>query len=88
MSLTVSRKRLLESPDANLSGDGYRETAAVLSKWPMVTLGDVARVSAGDRALRDEKCFSGGTIPFFRTSDVGVVHLDHNIRESRDLGRE
>lgn len=40
MALTVSRKRLLESDDINLSGDRYRETAAVQSKWPMVKLGD------------------------------------------------
>jgi type I restriction enzyme M protein len=40
MVLTISRKRLLESSDINLSGDRYRETAAVQSKWPMVKLGD------------------------------------------------
>jgi type I restriction enzyme M protein len=41
MALTVSRKRLLESPDVNLSGDRYREAAAVQSKWPIVELGQV-----------------------------------------------
>jgi len=40
LALTVSRKRLFESPDINLSGDRYRETAAVQRKWPMVKLGD------------------------------------------------
>ena len=40
LALTVSRKRLLESGDINLSGDRYRETAAVQRKWPMVKLGD------------------------------------------------
>jgi len=40
MALTVSRKRLLESGDINLSGDRYREIAAVQSKWLMVKLGD------------------------------------------------
>jgi len=38
--LSVPRARLLESPDINLSGDRYRETAAVQRKWPMVKLGD------------------------------------------------
>jgi len=41
MALTVSRKRLLDSGDINLSGDRYRVVAAVQSKWPMVKLGNV-----------------------------------------------
>jgi len=85
MALTVSRKRLLDSGDINLSGDRYRVVAAVQSKWPMVKLGEVAQVSAGDGAPQDKKCFLGGTIPFFRTSDIGAVHLDANLCESRDL---
>jgi len=40
IALTISRKRLLESGDMNLSGDRYRETAAIHRKWPMVRLGD------------------------------------------------
>ena len=40
MALLVTRKRLLDNPDCNLSGDRYRKTAAVQSKWPMVKLGD------------------------------------------------
>jgi len=43
IALTVSRKRLLESGDMNLSGDRYRETAAIHSKWPIVKLGEVCR---------------------------------------------
>jgi type I restriction enzyme M protein len=41
LALTVSRKRLLDSGDINLSGDRYRKTAAVQSKWPLVELGNV-----------------------------------------------
>ena len=47
MALAVSRKRLLKSGDVNLSGDRYRETAAVQSKWPMVKLGEVCEVISG-----------------------------------------
>ncbi len=48
ISLTVSRKRLLESPDINLSGDRYRVAAALpAGKWPMVKLGEVCKVVAG-----------------------------------------
>lgn len=42
MSLTISRKRLLESPDINLSGERYRAPATRSSgKWPMVKLGEL-----------------------------------------------
>jgi len=47
MALTVSRKRLLDSGDINLSGDRYRVVAAVQSKWPMVKLGEVCEVISG-----------------------------------------
>jgi len=41
IALTVSRKRLLESGDMNLSGDRYRVAAVAHSKSPMVELGEV-----------------------------------------------
>lgn len=46
--LRVPRKQLLESPDINLSGDRYRVAAVRHSgKWPMVKLGEVCEVIAG-----------------------------------------
>jgi len=44
MALAVSRKRLLDSGDVNLSGDRYRKAIAVQSKWPMVKLGEVCEL--------------------------------------------
>jgi len=41
MALTVSRKRLLESTDCNLSGDRYRAAVLSSSDWPMVKLRQV-----------------------------------------------
>jgi type I restriction enzyme M protein len=83
--LAVGRKRLLESPDVNLSGDRYRVVAARhTGKWPMVKLEDVATVSAGNGAPQEDEHFAGGTIPFFRTSDVGKVHFATDLKESRD----
>jgi len=47
-TLRVPRARLLESPDINLSGDRYRVAAARhTGKWPMVKLGEVCKVIAG-----------------------------------------
>ena len=40
MALTVSRKRLLESGECNLSGDRYQYSHQASTRWPMVKLGD------------------------------------------------
>lgn len=46
--LTVSRKRLLESSDINLSGERYRVAVARLAgNYPMVKLADICAVIAG-----------------------------------------
>ncbi len=52
MALTVSRKRLLESLDIILSGNRYRETAAVQSNWPMVKLGEVCVIDPPKTEVR------------------------------------
>lgn len=52
MALTVSRKRILESPDIGLSGDRYRETTAIHSKWPMVKLGEACLIDPPKTEVR------------------------------------
>jgi type I restriction enzyme M protein len=64
MALTVSCKRLLESPDINLSGDRYRKTAAVQSKWPMVKLGEVCKVISGQSPDGSTYNNRGEGVPF------------------------
>ncbi len=46
-----------------------------MTKWITKPLGDVAIVGAGNSAPQDEALFAGGIYPFFRTSDVGRVHI-------------
>lgn len=54
IALTVSRDRLLESPDCNLSGERYREIAVrVNAKWPMVKLRDVCRINPPKSEFKD-----------------------------------
>jgi len=47
-------------------------------------LSDVASIAAGNPAPKGPKAFDGGTHPFIRTSDVGVIHIGA-IGSSRDL---
>lgn len=51
--------------------------------WETRSLGDVARVGAGNSAPQSKLLFAGGTEPFFRTSDVGRVHFG-SISEAAD----
>ena len=51
--------------------------------WPIVRLGDVCDITAGNSAPQDKTLFLDGTHPFIRTSDVGELHFGTIVR-SRD----
>ena len=86
MALTVSRKRLLESPDCNLSGERYRAVAVRGNcKWPMVTLGDITdgkpQYGSGAR-----KVPSNGKVRYIRITDIddsGILKDDNIVSPSR-----
>jgi len=52
--------------------------------WQFTTLGEVATISAGNSAPQGEEHYLNGVHPFFRTSDVGSVHLSNNLTHTRD----
>ena len=69
MAHAVSRKRLLESVDCNLSGDRYRPVALRPSgKWPMVKLGEVCEILNG-YAFKSENYVASG-IRIIRITNV------------------
>lgn len=45
------------------------------TNWQTKKLGEVCEVNAGNSAPQKKEYFVDGKYPFFRTSDVGVVHL-------------
>jgi len=62
MVLTVSRSRLLESTDINLSGDRYRVAVVrPTGKWPLVELGEICEITKGSPITKKEAVF--GPIP-------------------------
>jgi type I restriction enzyme M protein len=73
MSLTVSRKYLLESGDVNLSGGLYRVVAAVQSKWPMVKLGEVIRTITPPKKIQKAEFGKAGTYPIIDQSQDEIV---------------
>jgi type I restriction enzyme M protein len=81
----VSKSEISANGDYNLSGDSYKVgTDYSLSKWPMVKLSEISKISAGNSAPQDDESFRDGKYPFFRTSDVGAVHLSTNLVKVND----
>lgn len=81
----VKKEKIAENTEYNLSGDLYRLTTDyVNAKWPVVEVGEVCSVSSGNSAPQNKKLFIDGRYPFYRTSDVGDVHLSDNLRKVRD----
>jgi type I restriction enzyme M protein len=79
------KEKIIESGDYNLSGDRYKEKEEYKKqKWPIVELGKIADIGAGNSAPQNKKYFIDGKYPFFRTSDVGLVHIHHNLITTRD----
>ncbi len=58
-----------------------------MTSWTKRALGEVATVGAGNSAPQDEALFANGSVPFFRTSDVGRVRFG-DIDTATDLLNE
>lgn len=58
-----------------------------MTSWTTRTLGEVATVGAGNSAPQDEALFASGSVPFFRTSDVGRIRFG-DIETATDLLNE
>jgi type I restriction enzyme M protein len=80
----VSRKRLLESPDCNLSGDRYRAIAVRGSgKWPIVKLGEVCNINPSKSELNDsDKALEVSFVPM---SAMGENQPSFEAVETRPL---
>jgi len=81
----VDKETIAAKDDYNLSIDRYRVNENVKqSKFEMVRLGDVCDIGAGNSAPQGENYFKNGVVPFFRTSDVGEIHISSNLLNTRD----
>jgi type I restriction enzyme M protein len=88
-SIAVEKNRITENGDYNLSGERYRVNLVLRNKrFEWVCLGDIANISAGNSAPQGDEYFDNGTMPFFRTSDVGKVHISHDLAISNDYVNE
>lgn len=76
MAHAVSRKRILESPDCNFSGDRYKDNGIrVSTKWPMVKLGDVCElIGGGTPSKADPGFWTNGTIKWISAKHINEDH--------------
>src|SRR5687768_11118589 len=81
LSLSVSRKRLLESRDCSLSGDHYRVKAVRVSgKWPTIRLGEIVSIFSGGTPSKANRQFWKGSIPWVSPKDMKT----DNISDTED----
>lgn len=80
----VSKDKIKENGDYNLSGDRYKEDVVYDGKWDLVELGEVCKISSGNSAPQGDEYFKDGKYPFYRTADVGNLHISLNLNESKD----
>lgn len=60
-----------------------KEKNNIKSKYPILYLNDLADISAGNPAPKDEEMV-GGTISFFRVSDLANYKYNSNLKNSKD----
>jgi type I restriction enzyme M protein len=76
MTQAVSRKRLLESSDCNLSSDRHRPTAARSSgKWPTVKIAEIASLLSGGTPAKANGEFWSGSIPWVSPKDMKIDYI-------------
>jgi type I restriction enzyme M protein len=81
----VEKTKIAEDGDFSLSGDRYKIQDKIISTYKIISLNKVATISAGNSAPQDNKYFENGEYPFFRTSDVGQLHISDNFYTSKDM---
>ncbi len=62
----------------------YHPTLPTNPTWPLIRLGEVATVQAGNSAPQGRQYFENGKFPFIRTADVGLAHRSDNFKGTKD----
>jgi len=88
MNLLVTKEKIEENSEFNLSMDRYRETWPTSTQYEIIKLSEVATISSWNSAPQDESLYENWIYPFFRTSDVWEVHLSDNLCKTRDYLNE
>lgn len=85
--LAVSRERIEENGEWNLSGERYRENADAVTKYPMVTLAEVAEFFT-DGNWVESKDQSGSGIRLIQTGNIGVGEYLDKPKNARFISED
>ena len=80
----LEKCKIVDTTDCNLDESVYVRNIRINTNYKIVNLSDVAKITSGNSAPQDSKSFNGGVYPFFRTSDVAMLHMCSNLTTSRD----
>ena len=84
----VRRDKIAADGEYNLSGERYRERTVRSTKWPMVRLGDVAEVIAGQSPPGSSYNEVGAGEPFHQgKSEFGVMFIGDAVKWTTDPRR-
>lgn len=75
--VTITSKKKIASQDYILVGERYRESNNIISKWPLVSIGEVCELRVGGTpSKQQEEYWSNGTIKWISSkyiSDDGII---------------
>ncbi|MBM4157310.1 MAG: restriction endonuclease subunit M/S [Ignavibacteria bacterium] len=74
MAVLVPKSKLSESGEYNLSGERYKETNKIVSKWEMVELGELCKIERGSSITK--KNIKAGDIPVIAGGQTAAYY--HN----------
>lgn len=83
--LIVSKEKIAANGDYNLSGERYREGAANIHSFPLVSLGDESlfRVESGGTPKSDVEEYWGGSIPWATLVDLPATDFISEISATK-----
>jgi type I restriction enzyme M protein len=86
--LIVDKAKVAANGDYNLSGERYKENGTRSSKFPIVPLGDVAKVISGQSPPGESYNETGKGIPFYQgKTEFGNVFIGHPTKWTTDPQR-
>ena len=84
----VTKEKIAKNGEFNLSGERYRETKSRLSRFPIVPLGEVAEVIAGQSPPGKSYNDAGAGIPFYQgKTEFGQMFIGEPTKWTTDPQR-
>jgi len=85
--LVVSKDKIAENGEYNLTGDRYHETERrKKQKWPMVRLGEIFEITSSKRVFESE--WKNESVPFYRAREIVKLAKDGFVENELFISEE